>query len=143
MKLPVVIVLAGVVAVGLTALAPPLQAQACKDEKDLLQAMVQDVAQMVVTVKAESLADFDTKYHRKSCLNKLTFAAGAVGEAVTCLEKAGQDAGADPAVKAEADADAKLKERLTHYRDSLKTTDDPKAAKALISTFDIPAAPAK
>ncbi|HUI42702.1 MAG TPA: hypothetical protein VL523_12110 [Terriglobia bacterium] len=147
MKLPVVIVLAGVITTALTALAPPLQAQACKDEKDTAQAMVQDVAQTVDEVKKESQADFETKYHRKSCLNKLTFAAGAVGEAVTCLAKAGQDAsaGADPAAaaKSEGDADAKLKDRLTHYRDSLKSTDDQKAAKALIATFDIPTAPPK
>src|ERR1700722_2635772 len=69
-----------------------LQAQTCQDERGMADAMVKDVAGVVDTVKKESQADFVGKFHQKSCLNKLTFAIGAVGDAVGCLEKDTADA---------------------------------------------------
>jgi hypothetical protein len=146
MKISLVVILAGCAAL-FTALAQPLRGQACKDENDVVQAMVQDVSQTIDQVKKESQADFDTKYHRKACLNKLTFAVGALNDAMQCLDKASQDAAAladaKAAAKSESDADGKLKDRLSHYKDSLKSTEDSKAAKALIATFDLSTAAAK
>jgi hypothetical protein len=113
----------------------PLQAQTCQDERGMADAMVKDVAGIVDTVKKESQADFVGKFHQKSCLNKLTFAIGAVGDAVGCLEKDTADA----AAATEKDAESKLKDRLTQYKTSLKAADDPKAAKDLIGTFDFSA----
>ena len=114
-----------------------LRAQSCQDERGMADAMVKDVASVVDAVKKETQADFDGKFHQKSCLNKLTFAIGAVGEAVSCLDKAAGDATAVTA----KDTESKLKERLTQYKTSLKAADDPKAAKQLIETFDISAGP--
>jgi hypothetical protein len=114
---------------------PRLQAQSCQDERSMADAMVKSVADMVDMVKKESQADFEGKFHQKSCLNKLTFAIGAVGEAVSCMEKAPPDPAAAPAKENES----KLKDRLTQYKTSLKSTDDPKAAKQLIETFSLAA----
>ena|SRR5579863_4589682 len=114
-----------------------LKAQSCQDERGMADAMVKDVASVVDAVKKETQADFEGKFHQKSCLNKLTFAIGAVGEAVGCLEKAAGDATAATA----KDTESKLKDRLTQYKTSLKSADDPKAAKQLIETFDVSAGP--
>jgi hypothetical protein len=129
-KAIIAIVLLGV-AVSLS--APRLQAQSCQDERGMADAMVKDVSSVVDLVKKESQADFDAKFHQKSCLNKLTFAIGAVGDAMTCLEKATADATAASA----KDTESKLKDRLTQYKTSLKGAEDPKAAKQLIATFDL------
>ena len=146
MRISVLVVLAGCLTL-LTGLAPLLHSQECKDEKEMVQVMVQDVAQTVGEVRKESQSSFDTKYHRKVCLNKLTFAVGAVGDAMQCLDKASQNASASAdqkaSVKSESEADAKLKDQLTHYRDTLKSTEDEKSAKALIATFDLSTAPSK
>jgi hypothetical protein len=117
--------------------APRLQAQSCQDERSMADAMVKDVAGVVDTVKKESQADFETKFHQKSCLSKLTFAIGAVADAVSCLQKAAADATSASA----KDSESKLKDRLTQYKSSLKAADDPKAAKQLIETFDLATAP--
>ena len=114
-----------------------LKAQSCQDERGMADAMVKDVASVVDAIKKETQADFEGKFHQKSCLNKLTFAIGAVGEAVGCLEKAAGDATAATA----KDTESKLKDRLTQYKTSLKSADDPKAAKQLIESFDVSAGP--
>ena len=141
MNLKSAIALAVLVPAALAATAPPLQAQACKDEKEVLQAMMQDLVQAVADIKKESEADFEAKYHRKACLNKLTFASGAAGDASQCLQKAGGDATApadqQSAAKSEGESDAKLKERLSHYRESLKAAADGKESKTLIETFEL------
>lgn len=115
--------------------APRLHAQACQDERGMADAMVKDVAGVIDLVKKETQADFEGKFHQKSCLNKLTFAIGAVGDAVGCLEKATSDATTATAKEAEG----KLKDRLTQYKSSLKGAEDAKAAKQLIATFDLSA----
>src|SRR5579863_2061877 len=92
--------------------APRLQAQACQDERGMADAMVKDVAGVVDLVKKETQADFEGKFHQKSCLNKLTFAIGAVGDAVGCLDKAPSDATTATAKETEG----KLKDRLTQYK---------------------------
>ena len=115
--------------------ASRVQAQSCQDERTMADAMVKGVADVVDTVKKESQSDFDTKFHQKSALNKLTFAIGAVGEAVSCLDKAS----ADPTAAAAKQNESKLKDRLTEYKTSLKAADDSKAAKQLIATFDLAA----
>ena len=112
-----------------------VQAQTCQDERSTADAMVKNVADVVDTVKKETQADFEGKFHQKSCLNKLTFAIGAVGEAVNCLEKAPPDPAAAPVKENES----KLKDRLTQYKTSLKGADDPKAAKQLIESFNLAA----
>jgi hypothetical protein len=114
---------------------PRLHGQSCQDERGMADAMVKAVADVVDTVKKESQSDFDSKFHQKSCLNKLTFAISAVGEVVSCLEKAGSDATSASA----KDTESKLKDKLSGYKTSLKAADDPKAAKQLIGTFDLSA----
>lgn len=123
--------------VAFSAGASLLRAQSCQDERGMADAMVKDVASVVDAVKKETQADFEGKFHQKSCLNKLTFAIGAVGEAVSCLDKAAGDATAATA----KDTESKLKERLTQYKTSLKAADDPKAAKQVIGTFDVNVGP--
>ena len=110
-------------------------ADACKDEDGVAQSALQTAADVVNTVKKESQTEFESKFHQKSTTNKLTFAISAVDDLVQCLEKAGQ--GGDQAAGTNKDAETKLEDRLTKYRDSLKSTDDPKSAKALIATFDL------
>ncbi len=131
------IVVAGTtVAIALLA-GPSARAQAaCQDEETMAQSMVQDVAASVDTVKKESESDFESKYHQKALTNKLTFAMSAVDGAVQCLDKAS----GDPTVAARKDAESKLKAKLSDYRTELKAKTEPKAAKELIATFDLPPA---
>ena len=110
-------------------------AESCQDEQGMAQGVLKSAADIVDTVKKETQAEFERKFHQKNTTNKLTFAISALGDVVQCLDKAGQ--GGDSAAGAEKDAEVKLKDRLTEYRDSLKSTADPKGAKALIATFDL------
>jgi hypothetical protein len=118
--------------------ARPAQAQApaCQDEEAMAQSMVQDVASSVDTIKKESEGDFESKYHQKALTNKLTFALSAVNGAVQCLDKAS----GDPTAASRKDAESKLKAKLSGYHDELKAKTEPKAAKELIATFNLPAA---
>ena len=106
----------------------------------MADAQVKTAADMVDTVKKESQADFEAKFHQKSCMNKLTFALSAVNDAIACLDKTGPST---PGQASPKDADDKLKDRITQYRTGLKSADDPKNAKALIATFDLSAGPPK
>jgi hypothetical protein len=131
------LVLAGISIAAVALMAQPARAQAaaCQDEEATAQSMVQDVATSVDAVKKESESDFESKYHQKSLTNKLTFALTAVNGAVDCLDKAA----GDPTAAARKETEAKLKDQLSGYRDALKSKTDPKAAKQLIATFDLPA----
>jgi len=128
---------AGVLVVG----AAPLQAQSCQDEDAMVQISRQDLSGLVDTIRKESLQDFENKFHQKSSLSKLTFSSGIVGELATCLDKAEQDPAATPdqkaAYKTKHDAAAKLKEKLDHSRNELKSAADAKSAKAILEKLDL------
>lgn len=111
------------------------QTPACQDEDAVAQSMVQDVATSVDAIRKESQSDFESKYHQKALTNKLAFAESAVNGAIQCLDKAS----GDPTAAARKDADTKLKAKLSGYHNELKAKTDPKAAKELIATFDLPA----
>ena len=138
-----VAVIAGLFSVAFITRVPPLAAQSCQDDQAMADAQVKTVADMVDTVKKESQADFEAKFHQKSCLNKLTFAISALNDAITCYDKAGPAASAAAAQPSPRDSDSKLKDRMTGYKGTLKSTDDPKSAKALIGTFDVSTGPPK
>jgi len=139
-----VVVIAGLFSIAFSARVPQLAAQSCQDDQAMADAEVKATADMVDTVKKESQADFETKFHQKSCLNKLTFALSSLNEALSCLAKAGPAAGAPAGEASPKDNDTKLRDRITQYKTALKSTDDAKSAKALIATFDLSlAAPAK
>jgi len=138
-----VAVIAGLFSMVFVGRVPQLAAQSCQDDQAVADAQVKDAADTVDTVKKESQADFESKFHQKSCLNKLTFALSAENEAIACFDKAGPGADASAGQASPKDNDAKLKERITQYRTALKSADDPKAAKALIATFDLSAGPPK
>src|SRR5215469_551567 len=91
-----VAVMAGLASIAFAARAPQLSAQNCQDDQAMADAQVKAAADMVDTIKKESQADFEGKFHQKSCLNKLTFALTALNDAVTCLDKPGPSAGAAP-----------------------------------------------
>jgi hypothetical protein len=86
------------------------------------------------------LVAFQRAFHRKTCLTKLTLCAGILDGATACLEKAANDpAAAKDQVedcKAKHDRYAKLKAKVSQYRDTLKATEDYKASKAMIEKFD-------
>jgi len=128
-------IMIGLVLMIVTLAGQGMAAEACQDEQNMAQGTLQTAAEMVDTVKKESQAEFDSKFHQKSTANKLAFTISAIDEVVQCLDKANQ--GGDAAAGAKKDSEAKLMDRLTHYRDSLKSTEDSKAAKALIGTFDL------
>jgi hypothetical protein len=143
MNLVRVVVIAGLFSIAFTTRVPQLAAQSCEDDQAMVDAQVKTAADMVDTVKKESQADFEAKFHQKSCLNKLTFALSALNDAISCLDKAGPSAGAPAGQTSPKDGDTKLKDRITQYRSALKSAEDPKSAKALIATFDLSVAPAK
>ena len=132
-----VAVTVGLVSIAFITRVPQLAAQSCQDDQAMADAQVKAAADMVDTVKKESQADFEGKFHQKSCLNKLTFALSALNDAVACLDKAGPSAGGAAGEASPKDSDAKLKDRITQYKTTLKSTDDAKAAKALIATFNL------
>jgi hypothetical protein len=134
-----VAVIAGLFSIAFAGRVPQLAAQSCQDDQGMADAQVKAAADMVDTVKKESQADFEAKFHQKSSLNKLTFALGALTDALTCLDKEGPGTDASAGQPSSKDGDTKLKDRITQYRTALKSADDPKAAKALIATFDLSA----
>jgi hypothetical protein len=138
-----VVVIAGLFSIAFTTRVPQLAAQTCQDDQAMADAQVKTAADMVDTVKKESQADFEAKFHQKSCLNKLTFALSSLNDAISCLDKAGPAASAPAGQASSKDNDAKLKDRITQYRTALKSADDAKSAKALIGTFDLSSAPPK
>ncbi len=139
-----VAIIAGLFSIAFTTRVPQLAAQSCQDDQAMADAQVKTVADMVDTVKKESQADFEAKFHQKSCLNKLTFALSALSDAIECYDKAGPAAaGAAAGQTSPKDSDSKLKDRITQYRSGLKSAEDPKNAKALIATFDLSTGPPK
>jgi len=117
--------------------APP----ACQDEEAMVADYQQGLTELVATVQKESLADFERTFHRKSCLTKLTLCDGILDTGTACFDKALQESKPSKdqagAYKAKREAYAKLKERISQYRDSLKATEQGKAAKAMIEKFDL------
>jgi len=119
----------------------PLRAQACQDEEAMATDYKKSISDLAASVKKESLTDFEKAYHRKSCLTKLTLSLGIVGGAADCFNKAAED----PATpkdrvasdKEKSDIYTKLKEKLGHYRDAVKSTEAGKDAKALIEKIDL------
>jgi len=130
----------GTAALGLFA-PHPLRAQTCQDEEAMVTDYKQSISDLAASVKKESLADFERAYHRKSCLTKLTLSLGIAGGAADCFNKAAED----PATpkdqvatdKAKSDSYTKLKDKLGHYRDALKSAEAGKDAKALIEKIDL------
>ncbi len=122
-------------------LAPPrLAAQACKDEEQMVTDYKKDMADLLTTVRKESLSDFEKAYHQKASAAKLTFYSSIVDSLVKCLDKAVQDPATPKeqldGLKAKHDSYAKLEQTIQHDRDGLKAAQEPKDAKALIAKFD-------
>ena len=118
-----------------------LRAQACQDEEAMVADYKKSIGDLAASVKKESLEEFERAYHRKSCLTKLTLSLGIVGGAADCFSKAAEDPATpkDQAAtdKAKSDSYTKLKEKLGHYRDAVKSTEAGKDAKALIEKIDL------
>lgn len=99
-----------------------------------------DLTALTATVKGEDLQAFQRGFHRKTCLTKLTLCAGILDGAAACFEKAANDPATAQdqvgACKAKHDRYAKLKEKVSKYRDTLQATEDYKASKAMIEKFD-------
>jgi len=129
------------VVLGLLLCPRPLSAQACKDEESMVAFYKKDLAEMVETVKKESLPDFEKAYHQKSSLSKLTLYGLNVDTLLSCLDKAAQDTTATKeqveAYKAKHETNAKLKGKIQQDGNKLKAAEAPKEAKALIEKFDL------
>jgi hypothetical protein len=127
-------------ALGILLWPQPLSAQACKDEESMVDFYKKDLAELVGTVRKESLADFEKAYHQRSSLTKLSLYGSTVDSLLNCLDKAGQDPTATKeevdAYKTKRETYAKLKAKIQQNRDALKATEAPKDAKALIEKFD-------
>lgn len=99
------------------------------------------ISDLAASVKNETLEEFERTYHRKSCLTKLTLSLGIAGGAADCFNQAAEDPATPKdqvaADKAKSESYTKLKEKLSHYRDALKSTEAGKDAKALIGKIDL------
>ncbi len=115
-------------------------AQACKDEESMREASKNSLAELVATVKQESVPAFESSYHQKNAVNKLTFFGIAVDSLLTCLEKVEKDPSASKEVveasKTQHETYAKLKEKIQHDRDTLKALTNPKEAKEYVEKLD-------
>jgi hypothetical protein len=136
------VLLVGIVSVGL---AHPKEKQApapppCQDEETMVGDYTKDLTSLTATVKGEDLTAFQRAFHRKTCLTKLTLCVPMLDGAAACFEKAASDPATPKdqvqAIKAKHDQYVKLKEKVGHYRDTLKATQAYKEAKALIEQFD-------
>jgi hypothetical protein len=136
------VLLIGIVSVGLAGVKEkqPPPPPPCQDEEAMVADYTKDLTSLAATVKGENLQAFQRGFHRKTCLTKLTFCASMLNGAVACFEKAAQNPATPKdqveACKVKHDHYAKLNERVSQYRDTLKATEDYKAAKALIEKYD-------
>ena len=116
-----------------------LSAQVCSDEEGMVTYYKKDVADLVGTVKKESLQDFEKGYHQKVMTNHLSLFGGTVDRLLDCLQKRVNDPttlkeDAD-AAKGKIDAYNKLKDKIKQDRDALKAVQTGKDAKGLIEKF--------
>ena len=115
-------------------------AQVCKDEESMVDESKKSLAEVITTVKQESLANFEKSYHQKNVVNKLSFFGISVDGLLACEEKAEQDSSAPKevvdAAKANHDTYAKLKEKIQHDHDTLKALTAPKEAKQFVEKLD-------
>ena len=121
---------------------PRLSAQVCKDEEGMVNDYKKSVAEMVETVKKESLLDFEKAFHQKSVATKLAFLGSMVDGYIGCLQKRASDPttpkeDADVA-KGKIDAYSKLKDKIKQDRDAVKAAPTGKEAKALIEKIAYP-----
>ena len=116
-------------------------AQACADEETMVADYQKGIGDLVGTIQKEKLEEFERAYHRKSCLNKLNLCEGILDTATACLDETLKGSSTSKAnaesYRAKRDAYAKLRAKLIQYRDSLKSKEEGKDAKALIETFDL------
>ena len=135
-----VVILAGPLLFGLP-IRQSLLGQTCSDDEGIVKSYVQSIADLVGTVKKESLSDFEKDYHEQSCLSRLTLSLGVINSLIDCLNKAAKDTtatqGQIAAIKSKLQTYAKLKSALDQDRDSLKAAKSAKTAKSLIETFAI------
>lgn len=128
--------LAGIILLTLAAPRVESQAQttaapaACGDQEAVVTSVKKDLAALVDTVKKESEADFETKYHLQTCESRLSICLDMTNSVLDCLGKAGKDG-----QSAEA-AYTQLKNTLTQDLATLKAAKTPKDAKAAIEAFD-------
>ncbi|HXH48939.1 MAG TPA: hypothetical protein VNM47_06300 [Terriglobia bacterium] len=136
------IILTGPLLFGLPFLQS-LHSQTCSDDEGMVKSYVQSIAELVGTVRKESLSEFTKDYHQQSCLTRLTLSLGIIDSLMDCLNKAAKDPAATPdqnaAVKDKLEKYAKLKSALEQDRDTLKAAKDTKTAKSVIEKFVIPA----
>lgn len=115
-------------------------AQTCKDEESMVDESKKALAEVIVTVKQESLPDFEKSYHQKNVVNKLSFYGITVDSLLTCEEKAEQDSStakeAVDAAKAKHETYAKLKDKIQHDHEKLKGLTAPKDAKQYVEKLD-------
>ena len=121
--------------------APPcVFAQACKDEVSMVDGSRQDLAGFTANVKGESLPKFESMNHQKAALSKLSMHDGMLGELISCLDKAPQDATLTKedaaAAKTQHDACVKLQAKIKQQHDAIKSAKTPSDAKALIGNLD-------
>jgi hypothetical protein len=116
-----------------------LFAQVCKDEEGMVTEYKKTVADLVETVKKESLMDFQKAFHQRSVLSKMTFFGSVVDGMINCLQKRANDPATlkadSDAAKGKIDAYTKLKDTIKADRDALKAAQSGKEAKALIEKF--------
>jgi len=101
----------------------------------------QAVMELTQTVKKESLADFTTFNHQKSAVNKLSLHNIMLGELVSCLDKAAQNAAAPKRKWRRPKSSARRRRQIAGkgqaQQGAIKDAKDPKAAKALIEKLDL------
>jgi hypothetical protein len=117
-------------------------AQTCNDDEAMVKSYEKTLADLVSTVRKESLSDFQQHYHQQSCLTDLNLSLGIIDACLECFNKEEKNPTATKeqldAAKNKSQAYAKLKSMLEHDRDTLKAAKDPAAAKAIIEKFTIP-----
>ena len=117
-----------------------IYAQACKDETTMVDGSRQDLAGFTGEVKGESLPKFETLNHQKAAVSKLSMHDSMLGELISCLDKASQDATLSKedaaAAKTQHDASVKIQAKIKQQHGLIKNAKTPSDAKALIGNLD-------
>lgn len=120
--------------------AAPGVTESCKDPEAVVTAVQQDLAETVNTVKKESLDDFVGKFHQQASMSKLSIYLQTVGDVLSCFEKSSHDPQTNKSqqdeIQRKQSAYKKLQTTAQADLQALKTSKEPKDAKADIEKFD-------
>lgn len=114
-------------------------AKACGPDETVVGSVMKDVTTTIATVKKESLDDFERLFHQQVVGSRLSTTLLMTNMLLDCLDKAAKDPstpkGDIASIQTRQKTYTQLKTAIQQDIDKVKSTKDPKAAKADIEAF--------